>query len=195
MDAQLDRAAVAEVLAGNRDAFRALVERHSRSIFRLAYRMLSNEQDAEEAVQETFLRAYSKLSGFQFQASFKTWLFRIAANHCVDMMEKRKHEQHVPLAQPATEDEPERELDVPSGDPGPERLLLSGEVKSAVANAFSRLTNVERVAFSMRHFEHSSIDEIAIVLKIKPGAVKNTVFRATQKIRKAVGPLVLESSR
>jgi RNA polymerase sigma-70 factor (ECF subfamily) len=190
-----DRAAVAQVLAGDRDAFRSLVERHSRSIFRLSYRMLGSESDAEEAVQETLLRAYTKLGSFKFESSFKTWLFRIAANYCLDVMAKRKHEQPVPLVQSGNDDEPERELDLPAPQPGPERLLLSGEVRRAVAHAFSRLTAQERVAFTMRHFEECSIEEIAEVLKVKPGAVKNTVFRATQKMRGAVGPLVLGAVR
>lgn len=192
-----DRAAVAQVLAGDRDAFRSLVERHSRSIFRLCYRMLGSEPDAEEAVQEAFLRAYAKLATFKFESSVKTWLFRIAANYCLDVMAKRKHEQPVPLVQPGRneDDEPERELELPAPQPGPERLLLSGEVRRAVAHAFSRLTAQERVAFTMRHFEECSIEEIAAVLKVKPGAVKNTVFRATQKMRGAVGPLVLGAIR
>src|ERR1051326_98439 len=107
MDAQ-DAAAVAQVLAGDRDAFRLLVERHTRSVFRLAYRLTGSESDADDVVQETFLRAYAKLATFQHQASFKTWLCRIAVNYSMDMMAKRKHETAMPTA-PRGEGEPERE--------------------------------------------------------------------------------------
>ena len=79
-----DAAAVARVRAGDPDAFRVLVERHSRSVFRLAFRMTGNEQDAEDLVQETFLRAYRQLGRFDGAAGFSTWLYRIAANCSLD---------------------------------------------------------------------------------------------------------------
>jgi RNA polymerase sigma-70 factor (ECF subfamily) len=89
-----DAEAVAQVRAGNPDAFRVLVERHSRAIFRLAYRMTGNEQDAEDAVQETFLRAFKQLRSFDGRATFSTWLYRVCSNCTIDSMRvKKKHEQ------------------------------------------------------------------------------------------------------
>src|SRR5438876_9420552 len=85
-----DATAVADVRAGDPDAFRVLVERHSRSIFRLAFRMTGNEQDAEDLVQETFLRAYKQLHRFDGRAAFGTWLYRIAANCSLDLIRVRK---------------------------------------------------------------------------------------------------------
>src|SRR5262245_66240503 len=81
-----DAAVVAQVLAGDRDAFRVLVERHSRSIFRVVYRMTGNQQDAEELVQETFLRAYKSLERFELRANFSTCLYRMAANCALDCL-------------------------------------------------------------------------------------------------------------
>ena len=75
-----DVAAVARIREGDTEAFRELVERHSRSIFRLSYRLTGNEQDAEDTVQETFIRAYRRLDHFEQWATFKTWLYRIAIN-------------------------------------------------------------------------------------------------------------------
>src|ERR1700686_3825737 len=85
-----DAAVVAQVLAGDRDAFRVLVERHSRSIFRVVYRMTGNQQDSEELVQETFLRAYKSLERFELRANFSTWLYRIAVNRTLDFLNARK---------------------------------------------------------------------------------------------------------
>src|SRR3954468_22980093 len=85
-----DHGAVAAVRAGDREAFRLLVEKHSRTIFKLGFRMTGNEQDAEEVVQETFLRAYRKLDHFESRANFGTWLYRIATNCSFDLLERRK---------------------------------------------------------------------------------------------------------
>ncbi len=193
MDSQ-DAAAVAQVLAGDRDAYRSLVERHSRSIFKLAYRVTGNESDAEEAVQETFLRAYAKLGRFQFQASFKTWIYRIAINYCMDMMAKRKHEGAMPMIR-QEDDAEERPVEIESHRPEPDRMLASAEVGSAVEQAMHSLTAVERTAFVMRHCEGCSIEEISAALDQTIGAAKNTVFRAVQKMRRALQPFVAEGAR
>src|SRR6188768_3167796 len=88
-----DAAAVALAREGDSDAFRALVERHSRAVFRLAHRMTGNAQDAEDVVQETFLKAYRQLSRFESRANFSTWLHRIAVNCSIDLMRARPHRE------------------------------------------------------------------------------------------------------
>src|ERR1700756_4895620 len=90
-----DGGAVEHARSGDSDAFRLLVERHSRNVFRLAFRMTGNEQDAEDVVQETFLRAYKQLDRYQARSSFATWLYRIAANYSLDLIRVRKrHQEH-----------------------------------------------------------------------------------------------------
>src|SRR5574340_813452 len=90
--ADSDALAVERTLAGERDAYRILVERHSHNVFRLAYRMTGNQHDAEEVVQEAFLRAYQKLGQFAARANFGTWVYRIAANYAIDRMRQKKKE-------------------------------------------------------------------------------------------------------
>src|ERR1700720_486431 len=85
-----DAIAVERTLAGDRDAYRVLVERHSRNVFRLAYRLTGNRHDAEEVVQEAFLRAYQKLEQFEARANFGTWVYRIAANYAIDRMRLKR---------------------------------------------------------------------------------------------------------
>src|ERR1700739_2225522 len=99
-----DAIAVERTLAGDRDAFRLLVERHSHNVFRLAYRMTRNRPDAEEVVQEAFVRAYQKLGKFEARANFGTWVYRIAANYAIDRMRQRKKEE-ARKAEPAVHEE------------------------------------------------------------------------------------------
>ena len=186
-----DAAVVAQVLAGDRDAFRVLVERHSRSIFRVVYRMTGNQQDSEELVQETFLRAYKSLERFELRANFSTWLYRIAVNRTLDFLNARKTQMQTKdtyqIADNPDHDEG-NQVQVPVDSPGPDRLLLSAEMKRKIAGALGLLTPAERVAFTMRHMEGRSIEEISQALDLKVSAAKNSVFRAVQKLRQQLEP-------
>src|SRR5713101_4713555 len=126
--ADSDALAVERTRAGDRDAFRALVERHSQSVFRLAYRMTGNRHDAEEVVQEAFLRSYQKLGQFAARANFGTWVYRIAANYAIDRMRQRRKEESR-REEPSVEREDGMENDplsrVPDPAPTPERLTQS----------------------------------------------------------------------
>src|SRR5947207_10920323 len=183
-----DAGFVARARAGDADAYRVLVERHSRALFRLAYRMTGNQQDAEDVVQESFLRAYKQLGKFDERASFGTWLYRIAINCSLDLVRSRKR-RNEQLA-PADADVDEPVLSLPSPDPDPGRLALSGEVRERVAVAMNDLSASERTAFVLRHFEGMCIEDVSRVLGCQPGAAKHSVFRAVQKLRRALEPLV-----
>lgn len=188
-----DRAAVDEVLSGKHESFRVLVDRHGRKVFGLAYRMTGNEHDADEVVQETFLRCYKRLDSFEARSTFSTWLYRIASNCALDLLAKRKQDKTHIVESDAREDDAnpeERTLDYASPQPGPERMLLSTELRERVASAMKRLTDVERTAFVLRHFEGRSITEIGAVLKVREEAVKNTIFRAVKKMRTELEPLI-----
>src|ERR1700752_141485 len=122
-----DALAVERTLAGERDAFRVLVERHSAQLFRLAYRMTGNEHDAEEVVQEAFLRAYRNLGQFGSRANFGTWAYRIAANYAIDRMRQRKNEDSRRSTPSSLAEEPEQDpLDLtPDERPTPDRLTMN----------------------------------------------------------------------
>ncbi len=191
--ADSDALAVERTLAGDRDAFRALVERHSQSVFRLAYRMTGNRHDAEEVVQEAFLRAYQKLGQFASRANFGTWVYRIASNYAIDRMRQRQKEEARREA-PRAEGQEKTESDpvnlVHDGKPTPERLTQSIELRKQMQRALAALSHAERTAFVMRHWEGCGIEEIAVVLKSNSGSAKNTVFRAVQKLRRSLQPFV-----
>lgn len=183
-----DASVVAHVLAGDRDAYRVLVERHSRSIFRLAFRMTGNEQDAEDVVQETFLRAYRRLNRFESRSTFSTWLYRIAVNCSLDFSRQRRHEDDRQVAREP--EAPDPILSLPSTAPSADRLMMSAEVREKVEATMKTLSHKERAAFVLRHFEGQSIEEIARALGVKANAAKNNIFRAVQKLRRALEPVV-----
>jgi RNA polymerase sigma-70 factor (ECF subfamily) len=185
---QTDAAAVALARDGNSEAFRALVERHSRAIFRLAQRMTGNPSDAEDVVQETFLRAYRQLSRFESRANFSTWLHRIAVNCSIDLIRSRPHRE---AAHDTTDLEQFSAAEAAdAGHASPERLMLSSEVQARITAAMTGLSQMERAAFVLRHFEGQSIDEISRALGLKTNATKHSIFRAVKKMRHALEPFV-----
>lgn len=127
-----DAIAVERVLAGDRDSYRILVERYSRYVHRLAYRLTGNEHDAEEVVQEAFLRAYQKLEKFEARSNFGTWVYRIAANYAIDRMRQRQKEE-ARKETPETRDLDGAERDpiahVADASPSPERLMHSVQLR------------------------------------------------------------------
>ena len=184
---QTDAATVALARDGDSEAFRALVERHSRAVYRLAFRMTGSAQDAEDVVQETFLRAYRQLARFESRANFGTWLHRIAVNCSIDLIRSRPHRE-------ASHDVADLEQfgageAADAGRPSPERLMLSAEVQERISTAMSALSAMERAAFTLRHFEGRSIDEISLSLGLKTNATKHSIFRAVRKMRSALEPL------
>jgi RNA polymerase sigma-70 factor, ECF subfamily len=186
-----DAVVVERTLAGDRDAYRVLVDRYSLYIYRLAYRMTGNSHDAEEVVQEAFLRAYQKLSQFAGNSNFGTWVYRIAANYAIDRIRQRNVEQSRQAA-PAQIGDDGLEVDpvalVKDPSASPERLAGSAELAAKMKQALDALTPAERTAIVMRHWEGCPIEEIAAVLKSNTNATKNTVFRAVAKLRKALEP-------
>src|SRR5258708_31574687 len=132
---QSETAAIDRAKAGDSEAFRQLVERHSRAVFRLAYRMTGNEQDAEDIVQDTFLRAFKQLERFDHRAQFATWLHRIASNLSVDLLRSRKR-----YADLGDEDNPDPMALVAATDPGPDRLAVSVELRDTVHTALEKLS-------------------------------------------------------
>jgi RNA polymerase sigma-70 factor (ECF subfamily) len=185
MDASDAAAVLARARQGDGEAFRALVEQHSRSVFRLAFRMTGNAQDAEDVVQESFLRAYRQLGRFESRAHFGTWLYRITANCAVDLMRSKQARHDQSRAEPLDEaaDTTTSEL------PDPERMAGSAEIQRRVASALEALSPLERAAFTLRHYEGRSIDEISRALGLSTSAAKHSVFRAVKKLRIALEPV------
>ncbi len=179
--------AVARAKAGDADAFRELVERHGRAVFRVAYRITGRTEDAEDVVQETFLRAYRQLDRFESRSNFGTWLHRIAANCAVDLLRGRPRRE---MTEEAETLERLSAGDATEALPSPERATLGREMSDRVRQALEKLTEIERAAFTLRHFEGHSIQEIGRALGLNTSATKHSIFRAVKKVRKELTPLL-----
>jgi RNA polymerase sigma-70 factor (ECF subfamily) len=166
-----------------------LVERHGRTVYKMAYRIMGNPHDAEEVVQESFLRAYQKLKQFAGNANFGTWVYRIAANYAIDRIRQRNAEEirrRVPTKSDGDSLEVDAMSQVQDVSPSPERLAGSAQLAERMKAALAELSPAERTAIVMRHWDGCGIEEIALVLKSNPNAAKNTVFRAVQKLRRTL---------
>jgi len=186
----VDQQAIRQVLGGDRDAYRVLMDRHFATIYRVTLRITGNDQDAEEAAQEAFLRAYNKLPEFRQTAGFGTWVYRIAMNCSLNLVERRSREASWNAA-PLVSDFGV-EVYAPDGRRGPEQALLDREAVRIRERAMKELTPMERTAFVLRHMEDRPISEIACALGVPANSAKQAVFRAVSKLRHALRPAVHE---
>lgn len=182
----VDQQAVRRVLAGERDAYRVLMERHFATIYRVTLRITGNEQDAEEAAQEASLRAYNKLAEFEQRSGFGTWVYRIAMNCALNLVERRGRQASWNAAPLVSETGMEVFAD--NSHQGPEAQLLARESTRLREQAMQLLTPMERTAFVLRHMEEQPIAEIAKALGVPANSAKQAVFRAVGKLRQALRP-------
>ncbi|HET7434581.1 MAG TPA: RNA polymerase sigma factor [Thermoanaerobaculia bacterium] len=172
---------VQRVRSGDEDAFQQLVARHSRALFGIAWRITGNTADADDVVQEAFLRAYRRIETYDGRAGVATWLYRIAVNCSLDLIESRRRRE-APLT--AVDD-----LTRFSGEgASPERTAHAAEVQRAIDAALTQLSGNERTAFVLRHFEGVPLEEIGQILGTRLNATKNTIFRAVRKLREHLQP-------
>ena len=187
---ETDAVAVARARGGDSEAFRLLVERHSRSVYKVAIRITGRAEDAEDVVQETFLKAFRQLDRFEERASFGTWLHRIAWNCSVDLLRARPNREQAEEADTLEQLGSTVNTAASATGASPERLMASVQVADRVKSAMARLSALERAAFVMRHYEGRTIDEISKALGIRENAAKHSVFRAVRKMRVALEPFM-----
>ncbi len=180
-----EREAIRRVRAGDADAFALLVRIHSRSLHRLAARVLGGGEGADDVVQETFLRAFRTLDRFDDALPLAPWLHRIAANAAIDQLRRSRREVALGFDDSGEE---HRELSPPDGAPAPDRRASSAEVARAARRALSGLSPTERAAFLLRHCDGHSIAEISSALGKGDNATKQSIFRAVRKLRRALEP-------
>jgi RNA polymerase sigma-70 factor (ECF subfamily) len=178
--------------AGDQDAFERLVRDYDQSVLRLAMNLLRSPEDAHDVYQEAFLRVFRNLSNFRFDCNFNTWLYRIVTNLCLDHLRKKKVRK-TESSVVETEDGPLDRLDsVPEqrASSDPQRTLLSRELRGRIEAVLSGMTARERLVFEMRHFQGMRLRAIGDSLGTTEEAAKNCLFRATQKMRSALGEFV-----
>jgi len=175
--------------AGDQNAFAELVNRYERKIYRLAKNITQNDEDAEDVLQEAFLKAYSHLDTFQGQSKFYTWLVRIAVNEALMKLRKRKADRTVSLDEPTDtgEDTVVREIAVWGDDP--EQKYTREELRSILDNAIQSLKPAFRTVFTLRDIEELSTEETAEALGISIPAVKSRLLRARLQLREKLTKL------
>ncbi len=173
------------VLAGNEDAFAVLVHRHSGRLFGIAVSMLRNEQDARDVVQETFLNVHRKLDGFRGDASFKTWVSRIATNNALMKLRRRrrKPETSLELNDPKNPDEDSRERDVVDLRPLADQVHANRELGQQIRRAVDELPDNYREVLILADFHHMSMKEIGDALDLTVPNVKTRLHRARLQVR------------
>jgi RNA polymerase sigma-70 factor (ECF subfamily) len=172
---EIDDKTVINASTGDKQAFRLIVLHYAQAVNRLAYRYTADASYAEDIAQETFIKAFQAIGRYQANAKFSTWLLRITTNSAIDYLRKANRQ----LAHSLDEDGIQVDVTDLSMDTG-EQLDLNRRLRQAM----SELSDVERLAITMKHHEGYSIDETAKVLNIKNNACKQTIFRAVQKLRK-----------
>ncbi len=193
LSAPLDEAGLIRAAqAGDESAFEQLVRAYDSAVLRIALNMLRSPEDARDVYQEAFLRVHRNLHVFRFDCSFHTWLYRIVTNLCLDHLRKRK----VRKEEPGTVDSAEGTIDrmaqfeEPAPHADPERQTQSRELGKRIEKALGDLSPRERMVFEMRHFQGLRLRNIGEVLGTTEEAAKNCLFRATQKLRGALGEFV-----
>jgi RNA polymerase sigma-70 factor, ECF subfamily len=175
---------LAALKAGDRAEFARLVDENSATIYRLALRMLNSEQDAEDILQETFIKAFQNIQGFDGRAKISTWLYRIAANEAL-MFLRRRRPDTISVEEPFDGDEEELQepLQIVDWSDLPEDRLLSTETQAYINQAIKNLPDNLRVTFLLREIEGLSTQETAQVLEISEAAVKTRLSRARLQLR------------
>jgi RNA polymerase sigma-70 factor (ECF subfamily) len=156
---------------GDEKSFEVLMQENYQKIFRLAFRLLRNEEDAYDLTSDTFIRAYHNLKNFRGDSSFYTYLYRICLNQGINLLKKRKKMESIPVRQ-----------ETPNAS-GPLEEHKNRRLKEAIEGALSHLSPRERAVFVMRQYEGFSSQEIADLLRMKEGTVKATYSHAIMKLR------------
>lgn len=182
-----DAELVRQTLAGTTSAYDCLMRKYQRQVYSLVYRMLGNADDACDLTQDTFLRAYSALGSFRQDASFLTWLYKIASNLCIDLMRSRQKKSTLSLDVERSEG---REPVADDRMQAPEAAACLADMQNVVQREVMNLPDRYRVVVVMRHLQGLGVDEIADKLEMPSGTVKTHLFRAREMLRERLGPLL-----
>ncbi len=184
-----ERQLVEAAQQGDQAAFSELVRLYDRSVLRIALRILRSPDDAQDAYQEAFLKVYRKIGTFRFQCRLHTWIYRIATNACLDQLRRRKSRPEFTALE--SDDSVGRSpLDLaadPSPSSSPDRMATSAEKRNRLEQALEKLSERERVVFTLRHYAGMRLREIGDANSMSEDSVKQCLFRATRKLRKDLG--------
>lgn len=174
---ETDELLLHKIIQGDNSSFGTLVERYQHQIFNMALRMSGHREDARDITQETFIKAFNYLSSFRYESGFKTWLYRIASNTCLDYMRRRSRDSTRRIERPPEEGYDPLEQ-IPDIKPGPEESAIRRERRDAVRKALERLPESYRLPLVLQHYQGLSYREIAAALNIPEKTVATRLYRA-----------------
>ena len=178
-----EAALVARAKAGDAAAFSELVRHYDRRVFRMAKQITQNDDDAEDVLQEAFLKAYTHLDDFQGNSKFYTWIVRIAVNEALMKLRKRRSDRSVPLDEPIDTGEDEVAREIAVWEDNPEDVYSREELAELLDEAVQSLRPAYRTVFILRDIEEMSIEETAQALGLSISAVKSRLLRARLQLR------------
>ena len=187
-----DTVLVRDAQRGSRAAFEELVRHYDQAVLRLALHLTGSEHEAQDIYQEAFLKAYKSVANFRFECSFYTWMYRIVTNLCLDHLRKKQvRKEEAPVATDPTGEQYDVLEQVPDGraSANPERDLMRREMGTRISRALEKLTPRERMVFELKHYHGLKLRTVGEVLNTTEETAKNTLFRATQKLRGALADL------
>ena len=168
---------------GDIKAFESLVRRYDRNVFRIAQHITQNREDAEDVVQDAFLKAYQNLGQFQGQSKFYTWLVRIAVNEALMRLRRRRPERMISLDEDVKTEEDSMPREVADWSPNPEQQYSQAELKEILGKTIQGLPPSFRTVFVLRDVEGLSTEETAATLDLSVPAVKSRLLRARLQLR------------
>lgn len=183
MDEIPDIELIRMALAGDQQGYREILKRYRAPLYNLLLRMVHNKMEAEDLVQEAFIKAFGALSTFNDEYAFSTWLFKIAINNCIDHFRKKRLKTFS-LDKPIDAKDGEIRRELPDVTYQPEYTLLSKEKTLLIEQAIQNLPEKYRVSIILRHTEEKSYEEISQILNIPLGTVKARIFRAREMLKK-----------
>ena len=184
----LENELVKQALDGDQKAYRILFENHKQAIYHIIVKIVRNNEEAQDLVQETFIKAFSSLKSYNPTYRFTTWLYKIAANSSIDHIRKRKL-QTFSLDQPVDTKDGQLSVEVPDMSYHPERDLSAKRQNLSISEAIDSLPEKYRQVIVKRHQEDKSYEEIAEFLGVPVGTVKARIFRARELLKKKLKSL------
>jgi len=181
---------VTEAKAGSYEAFEELVNRYEKKIYRLGMNITGNREDAEDVLQETFLKAFEHLADFREDSRFYTWIVRIGVNEALMKLRKRRSEKMVPMDDMVGDDGEVIPREFTDWKPNPEQQLTRAELEDILETAAKALPPTFRAVFFLRDVEELSTEETAEILNLSNGAVKARLFRARLRLREDLSKIL-----
>jgi len=164
--------AVQGIKEGNDQCFEVIIEQFQQQLFRYCYRMLGNMHEAEDAVQESFLKAYEKIESYNTSISFSAWLYKITYNHCINIIRRKKLMKFVPFLD-----------DNGFTGKGMEDKLEENELNKILNNALNKIPPKDRCIIISKNIEEKSFEEIGVIMNLKPATVRKRYERLKKKLK------------